>query len=82
MSDAEFGSGAGAGGGDRPGGPARSLMAIIREEFPELLVLLDALAEQGGEPRLLYLERRGEVLRDLRDIGTTGIADPRQSSAA
>jgi len=43
-----------------------SLQALLVNECPALLDLLTFFKEEGCEPRLIYLERRGVVLRDQR----------------
>ncbi len=51
---------------DRVNDGSRSLGALLQQELPELLAILQALEDAGARPRLVYLERHGVVLRDRR----------------
>lgn len=46
----------------------RSAMAHLREHCPELLELIEALRAAGAEPKLVYLEVGGVVLRGTKPL--------------
>lgn len=46
----------------------RSAMAHLRAHCPELLEVMEALRVAGAEPKLVYLEVGGEVLRGTKPL--------------